>query len=71
MSAKTELLEYIKNTITEEQAGKLLMLIKNDLVYIDNSPLTEDEQRAIEKADQEILNGEFISLNEVRKQIEG
>jgi len=62
MSAKNELKRYI-DTMTEDDARIVLTFFKR-FIYPQGDPLTMEEAAAIERAEREIANGEYITLEE-------
>lgn len=62
MSVKQELKKYI-DTMTEDDAKIVLTFFKR-FIYREGPPLTPDEAAAFERAEREIANGEYITLEE-------
>lgn len=78
MTAKEKLRERIE-TLTEEEAAETLQLLDRgsdpltlllDNAPMDDEPVTEEEEAAVQVARDEIARGETISLEEVRAEFD-
>jgi hypothetical protein len=74
MTAKEKLRERIE-TLTEEEAADTLRLLDRrtdplsvllDNAPLDDEPVTEEEEAAVQIAREEIARGETVSLDEIR-----
>ncbi|MDQ6776753.1 MAG: hypothetical protein M3071_11185 [Actinomycetota bacterium] len=78
MTAKEKLRERIE-TFTEEEAAETLQLLDRrtdpltvllENAPLDDEPVTEEEEAAVQVARDEIVRGETISLEEVRAEFD-
>ena len=78
MTAKEKLREPIE-TFTEEEAAETLRLLDRrtdpltvllDNAPLDDEPVTEEEEAAVQIAREEIARGETISLDEIRAEFD-
>ena len=78
MTAKEKLRERVE-TLTEEQAAEALRLLDRridpltavlDHAPLDDEPVTQEEDAAVQIAREEIARGETISLDEFRAELD-
>jgi len=78
MTAKEKLRERIE-TFTEEEAAETLQLLDRrtdpltmllENAPLDDEPVTEEEEAAVQVAREEIARGETISLEEIRAEFD-
>lgn len=78
MTAKEQLRERIEQ-LTEEEAAETLRLLDQrtdsltillDNAPLDDEPVTEEEEAAVQIAREEIARGETISLEELRAELD-
>jgi hypothetical protein len=78
MTAKEKLRERIE-TLTEKEAAETLQLLDRrtdpltvllDNAPLDDEPVTEEEEAAVQIARDEIARGETISLDEIRDEFD-
>lgn len=78
MTAKEQLRERVEQ-LTEEEAAETLRLLDQrtdpltimlDNAPLDDEPVTEEEEAAVQIAREEIARGETISLEELRAELD-
>jgi hypothetical protein len=71
-----ELIELIDEKYNQSAYDLLRKLINGEIVIIDgmiiecdDSPLTKEEKKAIEEAEENIKNGEYVTLEELKDEL--